>query len=239
MKKSETITNTEQELLSQKKSFQEWLPIEDVDRGFIKVKNYSHDEYYPVISIGEVNIDLMTKPELYTFARNIETVIASLNIIDFQILLMPVPYDIEDWLQHVDQRTEELEQMRSDIDRKIHDAVQSGDPLADLDTLNADHASLDFYLSHLSGQRAYVVNKLSDGTIVCKKAFFVPRFDGLNSLGEYQDATTTVVRRFNDVIPGTTQLNNQAIRNMLFTVLNPLHQQYIRVPAMQFPTHLK
>lgn len=239
MKNSETITDVSQELMAQKRSFQQWLPIEDVDRGFIKVKNYSRDEYYPVISIGDLNIDLLTDQELFLLARNIESAIASINVTDFQFLLMPIPYDIETWLKHVDDRKAELEKQRDAIDQKIANAQASDDPSVDLATLNADRASIDFYIAHLRGQRAYVMGKLGDGSIVCKKAFFIPKFDGLSTLSEYQDATNTVVQRLNAVIPGTTQLNSQGIRNMLFTILNPLHQRYVKVPGVQLPPQTK
>ena len=239
MTKTETINDVSQELMTQKKSFQAWLPIEDVDRGFIKVKNYTRDEYYPVISIGDLNIDLLTSEELFLLARNIESAIASINVNDFQFLLMPVPYDIETWLKHVDDRTAELEKQRAAIDQAILDAQNSGDPSADLATLNADHAAIDFYIAHMRGQRNYVMSKLGDGSIVCKKAFLIPKFDGLSTLSEYQDATNTVVQRLNAVIPGTTQLNSQAIRNLLFTILNPLHQRYVKVPGVQLPPQTK
>lgn len=239
MKKSETISNVSQELMMQKKSFQQWLPIEDVDRGFIKVKNFSRDEYYPVISFGDLNIDLLTEQELFLLARNIESAIASINVTDFQILLMPVPYDIETWLKHIDDREAELEKQRAEIDQKIAAAQSSDDPSVDLASLNADHAAVDFYITHMRGQRNYVMGKLGDGSIVCKKAFFIPKFDGLSTLSEYQDATNTVVQRLNAVIPGTTQLNSQGIRNLLFTILNPLHQRYMKVPGVQLPPQTK
>ena len=235
MSKTETINDVQQDLLAQKRSFQQWLPIEDVDKGFIKVKNYARDEYYPVISIGDLNIDLLTDSELFLLARNIESAIAASNVNDFQFLLMPVPYDVETWLKHVDSRIVELEKQREAIDQKVADAQRNDDPNVDLATLNADRASVDFYIAHMRGQRAYVMGKLSDGSIVCKKAFMIPKFDNLTTLSEYQDATNTVVARFNSVIPGTTQLNSQAIRNLLFTILNPLHQRYVKVPSVQLP----
>jgi hypothetical protein len=219
-----------------KQSFQEMLPIETVDRGFIKVKNYMMDEYYPVIVLGDRNLDLMSEDALGAFAHSIQTAINTSDLLSFEILVVPVPYDTEEWQNNIEKRIKEIRQQQNDLSVLIKEKNEAGENISGLEE---EMQALTYYIDHLKAQREYVLESLQKEDFSVKKAYFVPKFREQESLVDYQAETNALVENLAAHIPGTRALYSKEIRDLLFILLNPLRKVSTKVKPNSLPPVIK
>ena len=229
--KKTSMTQDELDLLRYRESFQQWMPIKDVQNGFIIDDN---DDYFPVIQLGSANLELMTMDERALLGRRLEQAIASFPFSDFQMIICPMPFDIEAWQEQVRIRLKELSAQREELTSLL--AKERRKDVLDLERqkeINAEIAAISFYENHLAGQNRFVMGKIQAGQVVAQTAFFIPRFKPLKNLSAYQRMAEAVAHKMEDVATGSHLCDNQEIRNLLFVLLNPLRKDLHKVEPRQ------
>lgn len=229
--KKSSMTQDELDLLRYRDSFQQWMPIKDVQNGFIVDEN---GDMFPVIELGSANLELMTLDEKGLLGRRLEQAIASFPFQEFEILLVPMPFDIEAWQEQVRNRLKELSAQREELTSLLAKERRKDEPdLERQKEINAQIAAISFYENHLAGQNRFVMGKIQAGQVVAQKAFFIPKFKPLGNLAAYQKMAEAVAHKMEDVATGSHLCDNQEIRNLLFVVLNPLRKDLHKVEPRQ------
>ena len=229
--KKTSMTQDELDLLKYRESFQQWMPIKDVQNGFIIDEN---DDKFPVIELGTANLELMTMDEKAMLGKRLEQAIASFPFQEFQLLIVPMPFDIEDWQAQVTERLRELSAQRDELTSLVaRERRQETPNLKRINELNAQLNAISFYENHLAGQNRFVMGRIQSGQVVAQKAFFIPKFKPLGNLTAYQKMAEAVAHKMEDVAINSHLCDNQEIRNLLFVILNPLRKDLHKVEPRQ------
>lgn len=235
--KKSSMTQDEIDLLKYRESFQQWMPIKDVQNGFIIDEN---DDKFPVIELGTANLELMTMDEKAMLGKRLEQAIASFPFQEFQLLIVPMPFDIEDWQAQVRERLRELSAQRDELTSLVaRERRQETPNLERINELNAQLSAISFYENHLAGQNRFVMGRIQSGQVVAQKAFFIPHFKPLGNWAAYQKMAEAVAHKLEDVAVNSHLCDNQEIRNLLFVILNPLRKDLHKVEPRQMSPLMK
>lgn len=225
-KKKDLSRKEEKEFVERKKSLQEMLPIKDVADGcFVN----EHKQYFPVIELGSINFDLMSKDEREKLVNQLIVNFGSFNFNEYQVLIVPMPFDIERWLSEYDDRYEQLLSEANDLKDKYDELVSKDDKHA---FVVADDIHFNQKMQiYLKNEINFVIQNIVDGGMTTKKSFFIPFIKDSRNKADVLKAASTVVSSFKSIGIDAKLCSDLELRTLLVVTLNPKNPELIKPKA--------
>lgn len=217
------------ELEAKRESFQEFLPIKDIKNGcFIDDMGY----YYPVIVLGTINSDLMSKDQINALARGLEISFSSLLCRDYQCLMVPMPYDISLWRRGNDVILDEINDLKGMYQSQISHINPGSGYSKELDELQGKIKQLDIRAQLLRDSNDYVIDKLHAGRMTTKKSYLIPNFRINDDIRVALENSREIVKKMNNNGIECRFATEQELRDLLYVLFNPLSSEVTGTPRV-------
>lgn len=217
------------ELEAKRETFQEFLPIKDIKNGcFIDDFGY----YYPVIVLGTINSDLMSKDQINTLARGLEISFSSLMCSDYQCLMVPMPYDISLWRRGNDLILDDIYDQKGKLQGKISQINPGSGYSKELDELQGQMKQLDVRAQLLKDSNEYVIDKLHAGRMTTKKSYLIPNFRINDDIRVALENSREIVKKMNNNGIECRFATEQELRDLLYVLFNPLSSEVAGTPRV-------
>ena len=259
-KNKKKLTPAEIEYQNRMESFQEHLPIADIKKRLLVTKD---GLYYPMFKMGEKTLDLMSEEELNNFANRVMQVFASMNLDGSQFLTVPIPFDIAPYKviqqkqitklrRDIDNYQSKITQCERLIDEKHHAADNFDDEelrakvIKDIENIRKhDIPSLqqkiqqsEQFIQYISEQVKYIVDILNSGLAAHKVCIVIPCIHGNNNETAVQEACINIENKLRGLAPDSHRCSEQEMRDVLYSILNPMRQDAYHVSDTNLPPYL-
>lgn len=214
MKKNK-MSAEEKAYIARKESFQQHLPIMDIDKNLLVDKE---GNYYPVIEIGEKSIGLMDVESLLALLRNCNSVFEALDLKRSQFLSVPIPFDIEPYIKNQRRIYAQTQQRKKEVANSISFAQARNE---DTSSLEREVEQLEKYLTYIDNQTKFVESHLANALIVNKKCFLIPKIRDSKNRIAVEEATKNIVAKIQHIADTSHRCGQQEIQDILFNILNP------------------
>lgn len=225
-KKTKEVTKDDKAFLERRKSLQEMLPIKDVIDGcFVN----EHGRYFPVIELGSINFDLMSADEREKLVQQLIISFGSFNFNQYQIFVVPVPFDIDLWLSSYNERYDNL-RTQEDSMREAYEAyVQKNDSRA---YRIADDLHFNRQMQiHVKNEIEFVIQNIVEGGMTTKKSYFIPVSTDNNDKTQMLKISGAIVNSFKSMNISAKLCSDVELRTLLVVALNPKNPDLIKPSA--------
>lgn len=238
-KKKKKLTAAEQEYANRMTSFQEHLPIEDISNRLFKDKNNC---YYPAFKMGEKTLDLMTLPELDAFSKQVQITFASMNLDGCQFLTVPTPFDLTPYKKN---QEKQIERLRMDINRlrnKVSE-YQNAEGVVDFEYLQGDSDAAkaarqikqyELYIEYINAQTKFITEMLKSGLAAHKECIVIPVIHDNWNATTVEEAALNIETKLKSIASDSHRCSEQEMRDILYSILNPMRKDTYRVPPTQY-----
>lgn len=231
-KKNNKMSAEEKAYIARKESFQEHLPIADIDKTLLVDKE---GNYYPIFEIGEKNIALMDTNGLLQLIGQCESIFEALDLQKSQFLSVSIPFDIEPYVKYQRKIYTTLLQKSKELQGAIDDF--KGDDMDRYNALRREADQVGKYMLYIDNQTKFVEGRLHGAEIINKKSFFIPKIKDSKNKIAVEEAARNIEGYLRMLSDKSHRCSQQDIQDVLFNILNAgSHTTYHAADKQYSPT---
>lgn len=230
--KKNKVSAEEQALQARKESFQEHLPIADLEKNLLIDKE---GNYYPIFEIGEKNIALMDADGLLGLITQCESIFETLDLARSQFLSLSIPFDIEPYIKNQRRVYAQLVQRAKILQGDVVDLNISEDIR---ESKKRELSQVNKYMLYIDNQTKFVEKTLHGAEIINKKSFFIPKIKDSKNKIAVEEAARNIEGYLRTLSDKSHRCNQQEVLDVLFNVLNAGSHTTYHADAKQYAPSL-